>query len=91
MGFFIPTIPKQIMRNSKIILAVLICFIVLVSGCVSQTSTCQLSLCDCECHTTDVDGGMVCGVNCLVEYGVSGCEVVDSECVEVRADVENME
>ena len=64
--------------------------IVLVSGCVqnnqsSQTDEkCQLSLCDCKCHpagqTPEEVKGVLCGINCMDLYNISGCELVNGQC-----------
>jgi len=63
-------------------------FTVLFSGCVQKPSEkeCTLSLCDCKCHAPDQTpeqlGGKICGINCLGEQGVTGCEHKDGKCIE---------
>lgn len=65
--------------------------LILVSGCIGQecavSEDCQLSLCDCKCHlfgeTPEEKTGVLCGINCLGEYGVSGCECISGKCTEV--------
>jgi len=50
---------------------------------------CVLSLCDCRCHlkgtTPEETTGVLCGVNCLKEYNVIGCEYKGNTCREVFA------
>jgi len=85
--------------KDSIILLIMLVILALVCGCVSQQATtttttapievkeCVLSLCDCKCHikgtTTEEKTGALCGINCLGEYGVSGCEFKDNVCREV--------
>ena len=59
----------------------------LVSGCVKkepEQTECVLSLCDCKCYpkgqTPEELTGRICGINCLGEYGITGCEYKDGEC-----------
>ena len=67
--------------KTGILVAIFVAAIFLVSGCAQKTSECRLSLCDCKCHAGEIseDSGMLCGINCLGEFGVSGC---DSDCKE---------
>ena len=50
---------------------------------------CRLLLCDCKCYpegqTPEELNGTLCGVNCLGEFNVSGCRVIDNACGELRA------
>jgi hypothetical protein len=59
------------------------------SGC-EQKKECRLSLCDCKCHeagqTPEELTGNLCGINCLGEYNVSGCEYANDMCKEVYAN-----
>ncbi len=61
--------------------------IIFVSGCVQKQTEekCRLSLCDCKCHTGEIqeDKGLLCGINCLGEFGVSGCEIQNGNCTEI--------
>ena len=45
---------------------------------------CALSLCDCKCyivgHTPEALEGKVCGINCLGEFGISGCRCLHNKC-----------
>lgn len=69
------------------------------AGGQSQATTCttendcQLSLCDCECHkkgtTTEETSGALCGINCLGEYNVTGCECVNGECGTIKTAAQN--
>lgn len=51
-------------------------------------SECKLSLCDCRCHpkgaTLEETEGVLCGINCLGEYGVSDCTLYNGSCTEVH-------
>lgn len=58
------------------------------------TSECVLSLCDCKCYfsgfTPEELGAKegtprMCGINCLAEFGVSGCKRIEGKgCVEIK-------
>jgi putative hemolysin len=57
---------------------------------VATTTTipeCVLSLCDCKCHingtTIEQTTGRLCGINCLGEFNVSGCEYKEGSCKEI--------
>lgn len=62
--------------------------------CVWGCSECVLSLCDCRCYpkgeTPEEKTGRLCGINCLREYNVSGCEYGGGKCAEVYAEKENL-
>jgi len=49
-----------------------------------ESGSCSLSLCDCKCYPTgetrEETEGVMCGINCLGEHGVSGCEFVNGVC-----------
>ena len=49
-----------------------------------ESGSCTLSLCDCKCYPTgetrEETEGVMCGINCLGEHGVSGCEFVNGVC-----------
>lgn len=69
-----------------IISIILVLFIITgQSGCEIKKE-CQLSLCDCRCHekgqTPEELEGKLCGINCLGEYGITGCEYADGSCRE---------
>lgn len=57
----------------------------------NNTEECFLSLCDCKCYFDGfqpevAEGGepRLCGINCLGEFGVEGCEYKEGKgCVEV--------
>lgn len=60
-----------------------------------QTTTtlvpeCVLSMCDCKCHpkgtTREETEGVLCGINCLGEYKVAGCEYKDNACTEIKVE-----
>jgi eight-cysteine-cluster-containing protein len=55
--------------------------------CVWGCGNCSLSLCDCKCHlegeTPEEKTGRLCGINCLQQYNVSGCEYRNGRCVEI--------
>lgn len=59
------------------------------SGC-GQKKECRLSLCDCKCHpagqTPEELTGKLCGINCLGEFNVTGCEYADGICREIHAN-----
>jgi len=50
---------------------------------------CELSLCDCKCYpkgqTPEALKGSLCGINCLVNYNVSGCALENGQCISVKA------
>jgi len=52
----------------------------------AEALQCRLSLCDCRCYIQgqrpEELNGTLCGINCLGEFNVSGCKVVDNECKE---------
>ncbi len=56
--------------------------------CVWGCMDCSLSLCDCKCYpkgeTPEEETDKICGINCLTEFNVSGCEYKRGECVEVH-------
>jgi len=67
----------------KAVVPLIFFMLVALSGCVQQ-NPCKLSLCDCKCHYgATEDEGKLCGINCLAEFGVSGCEFRNGQCVEV--------
>lgn len=76
------------------ILSWLIIFCLFLAGCTSNTpapaNECSLSLCDCKCHpkgqTPDDINKTLCGINCLGEKGVAGCEYKDGKCTEVYSN-----
>jgi len=81
--------------KKKLILAgifLAISFTLLSPGCTQEkpagnaTALCALSLCDCKCYpageTPEKLKGKICGINCLGEHGLTGCEYKDSTCVE---------
>lgn len=53
----------------------------------TTTLECTLSLCDCKCHpkgeTREETDGVLCGINCLGEYGIEGCGLKNGECTEL--------
>ncbi|MBN2014599.1 MAG: DUF333 domain-containing protein [Candidatus Altiarchaeota archaeon] len=55
--------------------------------CVWGCGNCYLSLCDCKCYlkgeAPEEKTGRICGINCLQQYNVSGCEYRNGRCVEV--------
>jgi eight-cysteine-cluster-containing protein len=55
--------------------------------CVWGCGECSLSLCDCKCYlkgeTPEEKTGELCGINCLSEFNVSGCEYRNGKCVEI--------
>jgi hypothetical protein len=48
---------------------------------------CTLSLCDCKCYekgqSPEEKTGKLCGINCLGEFGVSGCKLENNECTPI--------
>ena len=76
----------------KLILPIfLIIGIALSVGCIkAPEKECSLSLCDCKCHekgqTPEELNKKICGINCMAEYGVSGCELIDGKCVEITVE-----
>ncbi len=62
--------------------------ILFFSGCAQKApeDKCALSLCDCSCYpagkTPEALEGKVCGINCLAEKGISGCDYADSRCTK---------
>jgi len=57
-------------------------------GVGTEALKCSLSLCDCKCYpegqTPEELNGTLCGINCLGEFNVTGCKVIDNACGEVR-------
>jgi plastocyanin len=55
----------------------------------TESLKCSLSLCGCKCYpegqTPEELNGTLCGINCLGEFNVTGCKVVDNACTEVYA------
>ena len=55
----------------------------------TESLKCSLSLCGCKCYpegqTPEELNGTLCGINCLGEFNVTGCKVVDNACKEVYA------
>lgn len=55
--------------------------------CTLGENTCSLSLCDCKCYlkgeTPEEKTGRLCGINCMGEYGITGCEYKDGSCEEI--------
>ena len=55
----------------------------------AESIKCALSLCGCKCYpegqTPEEVNGTLCGINCLGEFNVTGCKVVDNACKEVYA------
>ncbi|MFH1125730.1 MAG: hypothetical protein V1703_01275, partial [Candidatus Altiarchaeota archaeon] len=53
---------------------------------------CVLSMCDCKCHpkgtTIEETTGRLCGINCLGEFNVVGCEYNNGACVEIKQAVQ---
>ncbi|MFC1697897.1 Kazal-type serine protease inhibitor domain-containing protein [Nanoarchaeota archaeon] len=82
------------MKLYLIFIGILTAALLLITACdtgplpdvnILNNDDCQLSLCDCECHPAgEVSTEALCGINCFGEFGVTGCEVVDNECSEVR-------
>ncbi len=76
----------------KLILPVfLIIGIILIVGCITiPEKECRLSLCDCTCYekgqTPEELTGGLCGINCGVEYGVVGCELMNGKCVKIKVE-----
>lgn len=60
---------------------------VLLSIPYEKSVECSLSLCDCKCYpkgqTPEEKTGVLCGINCLGEYGVKGCEYKNGQCTPV--------
>jgi plastocyanin len=56
----------------------------------TASTNCSLSLCDCKCHpegqTPEETNDVLCGINCLGLYNVSGCKAVGSACKEAYAN-----
>ncbi|MEA3254419.1 MAG: hypothetical protein U9Q22_01125 [Candidatus Altiarchaeota archaeon] len=75
--------------NQKILFGILVTGIFLISGCVEKpvVKECSLSLCDCKCYlkgeAPEESSKKLCGINCLDEYGVTGCEYREGDCVEI--------
>ena len=75
----------------KILAGIFVIGVFLTSGCVEKpvVKECSLSLCDCKCYlkgeTPEELTGKLCGINCLGEYGVTGCEFKDGKCIEIYA------
>jgi len=59
--------------------------------CVWGCGECSLSLCDCKCYlkgeTPEEKTGKICGINCLGEFNVSGCEYRNGKCVEIYKEI----
>ncbi len=53
----------------------------------AEALKCALSLCGCKCYpegqTPEELNGTLCGINCLGEFNITGCKVVDNACTEV--------
>lgn len=81
--------------NHKLPLVLIFTVVLFISGCTekpSENKECVLSLCDCRCHTPNdlpEKDGRLCGINCLQEKGVIGCEHRDGSCSEVYAPPKN--
>jgi len=80
------------MKTEKIVgIVVLIILVgvllVLLSIPSQKSKECSLSLCDCKCYekgqTPEEKTGNLCGINCLGEFGVSGCELENNECTPI--------
>jgi len=80
------------MNDKKLTVAgvfVLMIFALFFAGCTTKTPVkeCSLSLCDCKCYpkgeTPEEKDGRLCGINCLGEKGVAGCEYQEGKCVEI--------
>ncbi len=78
---------QRLQEEKMKLISLFLIAIVILSGCVQKTpvETCQLSLCDCKCHSGEIqeDKGLLCGINCLGEFGVAGCETRAGQCVEI--------
>ena len=75
----------------KKLLFIELIIIFLLSGCIQKTTEkCSLSLCDCKCYskgeTPEEKTGRICGINCLAEYGINGCELKNNQCVEIHSE-----
>lgn len=47
---------------------------------------CVQSLCDCGCYVSGLEpesSGLMCGINCLENSNVIGCEVKENGCVNI--------
>jgi eight-cysteine-cluster-containing protein len=55
--------------------------------CIWGCGECSLSMCDCKCYlkseTPEEKTGKLCGINCLSEFNVTGCEYRNGKCVEI--------
>ena len=76
------------MKTGYLLLLVLLVGIIFASGCVQKQTaneSCRMSLCDCKCHTGEIqeDKGLLCGINCLGEFGVSSCKIQNGNCTEI--------
>lgn len=89
------------MKNKKLIALFLIVIVIILAIVIYVKPTnvklclkdehCQLSLCDCKCHTNGFTPERlshfpeisVCGVNCFGIYNVTGCKCVNYRCVEI--------
>lgn len=86
---------RKMNPKTKILIGILVIGVLLVGGWWIWESQqkgpvveeCSLSLCDCKCHlkgqTPEELTGKICGINCLGEHGVKGCEFKEGNCFEV--------
>ncbi|RLI93229.1 MAG: hypothetical protein DRO89_00590 [Candidatus Altiarchaeales archaeon] len=62
--------------------------------CIWGCGECSLSLCDCKCYpkgeTPEEKTGRICGINCLDEFNVSGCEYRNGRCVEIYKETKEI-
>lgn len=60
--------------------------------CVWGCGECTLSSCDCKCYlkgeSPEEKTGKLCGINCLGEFNVSGCEYRNGRCVGLYREAE---
>ena len=75
-------------RKKELMFLFFVSAIIIVSCCVEKPKVekCTLSLCDCNCYpqgkTPEALDGKVCGINCLAEKGVTGCQFDNNSCKE---------
>jgi plastocyanin len=59
---------------------------------VQESTQCQMSMCDCKCYpageTPEELEDKLCGINCLGEFEVSGCQFEGGACKEVKVGEE---
>ena len=74
--------------NTRLGLIIGLGVLLFFSGCAQKTPVdkCALSLCDCSCYPTgktpEALEGKVCGINCLGEKGIFGCEYANNQCTK---------